>query len=62
LSLKWIPTPNEIQLNKWYIVDSNDTALEGKYYPKIKSRKLSLSNTIVYAYNITIFGNRKLSA
>jgi hypothetical protein len=31
--------PNKIQL-EWYIVDSNETALEGKFLPERKSGKV----------------------
>ena len=58
--------PDKI-LVEWYIVDSNASAMEGKYQPeksqvgKNLQNELSLSETTVYAYNFALLENRKLS-
>lgn len=53
----------------WYTMDSDEPALEGKYFPersksskKIMEDELSLSETTVYAYNFALLGNKAIPA
>src|SRR5450759_3233498 len=59
--------PDKIKIT-WYTMDSNDPALEGKYFPekskssnKFLEDELSLSETTVYAYNFALLGNKSLT-
>ena len=60
--------PDRIKLT-WFTVDSDDSALDGKYFPekskssnKLLEDKLSLKETTVYAYNFALLANKTLPA
>src|SRR5450759_2709159 len=58
--------PDKVKIT-WYAMDSNESALDGRYFPeKSKSSKkfmedeLCLSETTVYAYKFALLGNKAL--